>query len=99
MVSPGRFYEGFGFPPLESMQMGTPVIASNVSSIPEICGDAAYMVDPNNIEEIALAMKKMVNDDYLRDELINKGYSRIVGFTWENTAKKTLEIFEQVVGE
>lgn len=79
-------YEGFGLPPLEAMACGCPVIASNVSSIPEVVGDAAIMVDPYNVDEIADAMLRVARDRELRKELIEKGYQNIKRFSWEKSA-------------
>ena len=86
-------YEGFGMPPLESMKCGTPVLASNTSSIPEICGDGnAIFFDPNNEEEIAEKIKNFFEDPALQADLIEKGMIRADEFSWEDTAKKTWEI-------
>ena len=93
------FYEGFGFPPLEAMQVGVPVIASNTSSIPEICGNAALYVNPYNIKEICSAILYLEGNKEKRKELVKKGYERIKMFTWEKAARKTHELFEKVVGE
>jgi len=85
-------YEGFGLPPLEAMANGTPVIASNVSSLPEVVGNAAILVNPQNTEEIYQALRKILTNKEFADQLTNKGYAQVQKFTWENTAKKTLEI-------
>ena len=91
--------EGFGLPLLEAMTCGTPVIASNRTSIPEIVGDAGLIVDPDNIEELAEAIWKVLTDKKLRENLIKKGYERIKQFSWEKTAKETLKVFEEVYYE
>lgn len=91
-------YEGFGTPPLEAMSCGTPVICSNATSLPEVVGDAAYMVDPYDIEGMSEALDKVMFDEDLRTELIGKGYKRIDHFRWEDTAAKTLEILRRYVG-
>lgn len=93
------FYEGFGFPPLEAMQSSTPVIASNVSSIPEVCGDAALLVDPLNIEEISEAIINLEENDIIRNELIDKGLERVKEFSWDLAAGETLKLFEKVLEE
>lgn len=80
------YFEGFGIPPLEAMQCNVPVIASNVTSIPEVVGDAALLVDPLSIESICSAMQKVVQDQTLRQELILKGSHRKSVFSWERTA-------------
>ena len=90
------FYEGFGFPPLEAMSMGCPVVTSNNSSLPEVVGQAALMVDPYNIQEIKEAMNQIINNDQLRQSLINKGYEQIKKFSWEKSAQKMLEVFESL---
>ncbi|MGZ5189699.1 MAG: glycosyltransferase family 4 protein [Flavisolibacter sp.] len=80
------FFEGFGIPAIEAMQCEVPVIASNVTSVPEVVGDAAILVDPGNVEEIKNAMVRIVSDEELRKELIHKGKIRKEIFTWEKTA-------------
>jgi len=80
-------FEGFGLPPVEAMQCEVPVIASNVTSIPEIVGDAALLINPYNIEEIKDAMLAVYNNNSLRQMLIQKGNIRKQQFTWANTAK------------
>ncbi|TSC53489.1 MAG: Glycosyl transferase group 1 [Parcubacteria group bacterium LiPW_39] len=85
------FFEGFGFPPLEAMSCGVPVICSYTSSFPEVVGEAALMVDPYNFEEIAWAMKEVLTDQNLRDDLISKGIEHIKKFSWDRCARETLE--------
>lgn len=92
-------YEGFGLPPLEAMACGTPVIASNIASIPEVVGDAAVLVNPEDEHAIASAMLLLLTDDSLRRELIKKGYQRIRRFSWNDVAKKTLGVYQQVIAE
>ena len=87
------FYEGFGFPPLEAMASGTPVITSFTSSLPEIVGGAGLMVDPYNINDLAIAMEKVLIDDGLRDNLIIKGLERVKNFNWEKAGREYLEVF------
>ncbi len=89
-------YEGFGFPPLESMTCGTPVIASNRSSIPEITGDAALLVDPLNLDEITGALNKILSDDKLRKALIDKGYKQVKKFSWQNCAREHSEVYKNI---
>ena len=86
------FYEGFGLPPLEAMASGTPAIVSNLASLPEICGEAAYYVNPHNINELADGIYKVLNDSKLQNELIRKGLERIKLFNWEQTAEKLINI-------
>jgi glycosyltransferase involved in cell wall biosynthesis len=86
-------YEGFGLPILEAMASGTPVIASNRSSLPEIVGSAGILVNPKDIEEAALAMEKITSPGDFRDRLISTGRERAKMFTWENCAQRTLNVY------
>lgn len=88
------FYEGFGFPPLESMASGTPVITSANSSLPEVVGEASFMVDPYDINELAQALYICLTDTELRNHLKQKGLSCVTRFSWEKTAWQTLELFQ-----
>ncbi|MBI4689733.1 MAG: glycosyltransferase family 4 protein [Nitrospirae bacterium] len=88
------FYEGFGLPPLEAMACGCPIIVSNVSSLPEVCGDAAYYVNPYDVESIADGIYKLSTDETLRYNLINKGIDRAKFFSWEKSSRQHLEVFE-----
>ena len=90
-------YEGFGLPPLEAMASGTPVIASNVSSLPEVVGDAALMIDPYEPSAIADAMYRVLTDAPLRAELIQLGFARAREFSWERSIKRVREIYEEVM--
>ena len=89
-------YEGFGLPPLEAMACGTPVIVSNVSSLPEVVGDAALMVDPYDVEGMAKAMYRVLSDDGLSKEMRRKGLERAKLFSWEKTAQSILKVCEEV---
>lgn len=80
------YFEGFGIPPIEAMQCDVPVIASNVTSIPEVVGDAALMVDPYNVNDMATAMERIVTEPLLRQQLIEKGRIRKTFFSWEKSA-------------
>lgn len=86
-------YEGFGLPIIEAMACGTPVVTSNVYSMPEIAGDAAITVNPEKISEITAAILKITGDDSLRKSLIEKGLQRAKLFNWEKTAGATLEVY------
>ena len=90
------FYEGFGIPILEAMQYKTPVITSNISSMPEVLGGAGLTVDPNDYRDIALKMNLLVENDVLRNELILKGQKRVQEFSWKKTARQTLEIYNSL---
>lgn len=91
------FYEGFGLPVLEAMASGCPVIASNKSALPEVCGDAALYVDPYDVESIRNAMVKVIEDSDLRATLRKRGLERAKNYTWERSAEKYLEIFESLL--
>ncbi|MDZ8227142.1 glycosyltransferase family 1 protein [Nostoc sp. ChiVER01] len=90
-------YEGFGLPVLEAMTLGAPVISSNTSSIPEVTGDAAILVDPNNPIQLGEAILKVISDSQVRQELINKGKARAKLFSWERTAKETLNAYRTII--
>ncbi len=92
-------YEGFGLPPLESMATGTPVITTRMASIPEVCGDAAVYVDPDNIEEMAEALKRLAKDAALRDSLAHESLKRASLFSWEKAAKEYMDLFLEVLDE
>jgi glycosyltransferase involved in cell wall biosynthesis/GT2 family glycosyltransferase len=89
-------YEGFGIPILEAFGCGVPVITSNRSSMPEVAGDAALLVDPYDINAIAEAMIDLSNNDALRKELTERGYSRGKKFTWKKSAEKTLQVYKKL---
>jgi len=89
-------YEGFGLPPLEAMAHGTPVVASNVSSLPEVLGDAAVLVNPKNVFDIARGLREVLVDDALREELRVRGQRRTLSYSWDESARKVLEIYRQV---
>ncbi len=89
-------YEGFGLPVLEAMACGCPVITSNVSSLPEVAGEAALLIDPRRIETITTALASLLTNPGLSQSLIRKGFEQARRFTWEAAARKTLEVFEKV---
>ncbi|MCD4844226.1 MAG: glycosyltransferase family 4 protein [Methanosarcinales archaeon] len=89
-------YEGFGLPTLEAMACGCPVFTSNISSIPEVVGDAGKMVDPYNIDEMAKAMYDILTDDELKDDMVKRGQKRIKKFSWEKCAKESLYVLERI---
>jgi len=88
--------ESFGIPMLEAMRCGTPVITSNTSSMPEVSGKAAYIVDPHKPEEITQGIIDLLSDDSLREENIKKGYEQAKKFSWKNMAINVLELYEEV---
>ncbi|MBI4256533.1 glycosyltransferase family 4 protein [Candidatus Uhrbacteria bacterium] len=90
-------YEGFGLPILESMASGTPVITSHTSSLPEVGGDAAIYVDPYNSRDLSEALRGLIGSSSLHKQLRDRGIQRAKEFTWEKTAKETLEVFKQVM--
>ncbi|MBC8249028.1 MAG: glycosyltransferase family 4 protein [Anaerolineales bacterium] len=89
-------YEGFGLPVLEAMACGTPVVCSNASSLPEVAGDAAVLVDPLDVEELAAAMERVLGDEKLRAGLIERGFEQAKKFSWEKCAHETLGVLESV---
>jgi glycosyltransferase involved in cell wall biosynthesis len=91
-------YEGFGIPPLEAMACGTPVVASNRSSIPEVIGDAGLLFDPDNTDELTDILITLVDDSSERERLIAKGHQRAKAFSWDKTVSQTLEIYREVAG-
>jgi len=90
-------YEGFGFPVIEAMACGTPVVTSDNSSLPEIAGGAALLVDPKKPKEIAAALLRLLNDGTLCAELSSRGLSHVRQFTWKGAAEETVNVFQQLV--
>ncbi len=88
--------EGFGLPVLEAMAAGTPVVTSNVSSLPEVGGDAAFYVDPRDVEGISSGLREVLINTKLRKSLVRRGLSRVSEFSWENTARSLIEVFRGV---
>lgn len=92
-------YEGFGFPPLEAMALGTPVVASNRGSLPEVLGDAALLPDPEDERAVAEAIQSVLTRPELRERLRRAGVARARTFTWEGCAEKTLDLYRDVLAE
>ncbi len=91
-------HEGFGLPPLEAMACGTPVVTSNVSSLPEVAGNAAMLVNPENVFDIARGIREVLLDDGLRADLIRRGHEQVRRFSWATAARQVLEIYQEVAG-
>jgi len=90
------FFEGFGFPPLEAMACGVPTIVSNVSSLPEVVGNSAVMISPYNVDELTFAIREILEDKNLREDLIKNGLKQARKFDWGKTAKEVLKIFYEI---
>ena len=99
LLSFPSLWEGFGFPVLESMACGTPVVTSNLSSLPEIAGDAAELVDPTRVEDIAAAMYRLATDSEAHRRASERGLAQAAKFTWERAGARTLDIYRKVLGQ
>jgi glycosyltransferase involved in cell wall biosynthesis len=89
-------YEGFGLPPLEAMAHGTPVVTSNTSSLPEVVGNAALLVNPENVFEIRRGLQRVLLDSALREQMKQRGYEQTRRFSWTNSVSTILEIYREV---
>ena len=89
-------YEGFGLPLVKSLKVGTPIITSNISSMPEVGDKAAIYVDPNSTEDISKAITKIIKSTSLRNKLKNKGLIQAKKFDWLKTAKQTLSVYQSI---
>lgn len=92
------YFEGFGLPPLEAMQCGAPTIVGNLTSLPEVVGNASILVDPFEVKDIASALSRLITDSELRASLRTAGLQRARLFDWRDTAKKTLAVYERAAG-
>lgn len=90
-------YEGFGLPPLEAMASGVPVLASNISSIPEVVGDCGILTDPFDVDKMSFDLERILTDNQLRSLLMKKGPERAKQFSWDNCVNQTLEVYKQVI--
>lgn len=90
-------YEGFGLPPLEAMASGVPVLASNISSIPEVVGDCGVLTDPFDVDKMSFDLERILTDNQLRSLLMKKGPKRAKQFSWDNCVNQTLEVYKQVI--
>jgi glycosyltransferase involved in cell wall biosynthesis len=91
-------YEGFGLPPLEAMAHGTPVVTSNTSSLPEVVGNAALLVNPENVFEIRRALQRALLDTEVRERMKQRGYEQAQRFSWTSSVSRILEIYREVAG-
>ncbi|MDP9316325.1 MAG: glycosyltransferase family 4 protein, partial [Chloroflexota bacterium] len=87
-------YEGFGIPILEAMQCDVPIITSNISSMPEVAGDAALLVDPTNVEELTAAMQQLLFDENLRTQLVERGRIQHTHFSYRHMAEEILTLYQ-----
>jgi glycosyltransferase involved in cell wall biosynthesis len=92
-------YEGFGLPPLEAMAHGTPVLTSNVSSLPEVFGEAALLVNPENVFDIARGIRQILTEQVLRETLIKRGYDLVKKYSWARSGEKVREAYAAVAAQ
>jgi glycosyltransferase involved in cell wall biosynthesis len=92
-------YEGFGLPPLEAMAHGTPVVTSNTSSLPEVVGNAAVLVNPENVFEIMRALHRVLLDQTVREKFKQRGYEQVKKFSWDASARQILSVYKEVAGK
>ena len=90
-------YEGFGLPPLEAMAHGTPVVTSNTSSLPEVVGNAAVLVNPENVFEIMRALHRVLLDQPLREKMKERSYRQAAKFSWEKSVRRIMEVYQEVL--
>ncbi|HEV3307797.1 MAG TPA: glycosyltransferase family 1 protein [Candidatus Sulfotelmatobacter sp.] len=92
-------YEGFGLPPLEAMAHGTPVVTSNVSSLPEVVGNAAVLVHPENVFEIMRALHRVLLDQPLREKMKERSYRQAAKFSWEKSVRRIMDVYQEVLSQ
>jgi glycosyltransferase involved in cell wall biosynthesis len=90
-------YEGFGLPPLEAMAHGTPVVTSNVSSLPEVVGNAAVLVHPENVFEIMRALHRVLMDQPLREKMKERSFRQVTKFSWEKSVRRIMDVYREVL--
>jgi glycosyltransferase involved in cell wall biosynthesis len=90
-------YEGFGLPPLEAMAHGTPVVTSNVTSLPEVVGNAAVLVHPENVFEIMRALHRVLMDQPLREKMKERSYRQVTKFSWEKSVRRIMDVYQEVL--
>ncbi|MBI5959202.1 MAG: glycosyltransferase, partial [Chloroflexi bacterium] len=92
-------YEGIGFPILEAMACGIPVITSNISSMPEVAGNATLLIDPYKVEALAEALRQLLTGESLRAELAQRGYSQVARFTWASAAAELTTVYQHLLSQ
>ena len=95
LAYPSR-YEGFGFPPLEAMAAGVPVVASSAGAVPEVTGGAALLVDPDDTDALAAALERVLTDTPTRDDLVARGTARVAAFSWDTAAAELVALYERL---
>ena len=91
------FYEGFGLTILEAQACGTSVVTANISSVPEVAGDGAILVNPHSVNEISKAIRMIIESEDQRTKLVKAGFKNVSCFSWENTAKDTIKVYENII--
>jgi glycosyltransferase involved in cell wall biosynthesis len=91
------FYEGFGLPPIEAMSFGCPVVTSNVTSLPEVCGDAVLYVDPHSVKSISAGMERVLDDNALRESMIKKGHEQAKKYSWKKSAGHYMDVIREII--
>jgi alpha-1,3-rhamnosyl/mannosyltransferase len=92
-------YEGFGFPPLQAMSLGVPVVTTNAGALPETVGDGGVIVEPQQPESLAIAISKLLADGKVREQFIKAGFERVKEFTWDKCAQGLVSLYERAIDE